>query len=430
MEVRLHTAFYARMMGGFSLWFQDREVEIHANLQTKYMQFLLLLLKAGMNGVERKQLISLLHYDTEPEKQVNNFYQQMFLLRKVIAGLSFPEGKYIVKRKGRYYFTLDYLVEADTDALDRIIDQLKKRAGLDSEEEKQRLFQEYCRKYTGEFLPMLEGEEWVVQESAYYQRWFGKCAEGLCRQLKERGEQEKVLELSAAASQMHPYDGWQKVQIESLMIMGRYHDALAVYEQSSRLFYHDLGVNPLDEVMERFQKDSKEPYQIEDNMLEIMEKLAEPEGEQVQEAYYCSYPSFVDAYRMIVRNGERLKRNSLLMSCTLLDCREERKVLGEKEREDGVWIEKMEHLRKVLASGLRTEDVYTRYGQQQFLVLLTGANKPDGEGIRERLEYLWDLEDLGREIKLNIEIQKAGESEVEEGENAGNGYVCCTYCEP
>lgn len=426
MGVRLHTGFYARMMGGFSLSFQDREVEMHINLQTKAMQFLLLLLKAGTEGAERKQLMNLLHYDTEPEKQVNNFYQQMFLLRKIIAGLHFPEGKYIVKRKGRYYFTLDYLVETDTNELDRMIVRLKKRAGLDSEEERQEIFREYCQKYTGEFLPMLEGEEWVVQESAYYQRWYRRCAEGRCRKLKEQGDQEKVLELSAAASQLHPYDGWQKVQIESLMVMGRYQDALAVYEQSSRLFYRELGVNPLDEIMEKYQKENREPYQIEDNMLEIMEKLSEPEDEFVQEAYYCSYPSFVDAYQVIVRNGERLNRNNLLMSCTLLACRGE----PEEEQEKGIWADKMEHLRKVLASGLRSEDVYTRYGQQQFLVLLTGADIQDGQGIRKRLELRWGMEDLRRETELSIEIQEAGECEAEEGENAGNRYVCCTYCEP
>lgn len=419
MKGRLPAEFYARMMGGFFLYFQGRELEMHLNQNTKYMQFLMILLRAGMEGVERRTLIDLIRHDTEPEKRVNNFYQQMFLLRKVIARCHFPEGRYIVKQKGRYYFTLDYTLETDAHELDLMIEEIRKKAGLEEREERRERLWAFCQSYTGEFLPMLEGEEWVAQESAYYQRWYFQCLEELCRILEEEDEQGKRLQLAAAASQIYPYDGWQKIQIECLMRMGRRKEALAVYEQASRRFYGELGVNPLDEVMERYQKESGKEYHAANEMLEIISSLAEPESGQ--EAYFCSYPSFVDACRLIVRNGERLRKENLLMACTLLE--DEKWVLGK-------WTERMECLQKVLASALRTEDVYTRYGKQQFIVLLVGAGKKDGRRIAQRLEKGWEKEYLAGGTTLSLEIQEADGLAVEEGKDEGERYLCSTYHQP
>ena len=54
-----------------------------------------------------------------------------------------------------------------------------------------------------------------------------------------------MLELCSTASQIHPYDEWQAVQIECLLAMERYKEALEVYEKATEIFYKDLGVTSL-----------------------------------------------------------------------------------------------------------------------------------------------------------------------------------------
>ena len=59
MNERPYTEFYVRFLGKFSISYQGKELPVSANPQTKSMQILLMLLKAGKEGVERKDLAEL-----------------------------------------------------------------------------------------------------------------------------------------------------------------------------------------------------------------------------------------------------------------------------------------------------------------------------------------------------------------------------------
>ena len=73
------------LLGGFSLYFNQEEIQFSAHIQTKYMQLLLMLLKAGEKGVERKKLSEFLRpEETDVMKGLNNLRQQIFLLRRVL----------------------------------------------------------------------------------------------------------------------------------------------------------------------------------------------------------------------------------------------------------------------------------------------------------------------------------------------------------
>ena len=217
MEVNGQIGFYVRFLGGFSLWFEGRELPVKANPLGKTMQMLFLLLKAGSSGCEKKELLDLVRPgEKNRERQLNNFRQQLYMMRKLITASHFPEGKYIVYRGTRYYFTLDYPVRTDTEKLDNLIGEIRSSPGKGKELEQH--CREYCEGYTGEFLPLLGGEEWVALESAYYQKWYFTCLNKLCVRLKEEKQFETLLHLAETASQIHPYDEWQVVQIDCLMM--------------------------------------------------------------------------------------------------------------------------------------------------------------------------------------------------------------------
>ena len=52
MKERPYTGFYARLLGGFSLYYEGIELPIPANPQTKGMQILCMLLKADLSSAE------------------------------------------------------------------------------------------------------------------------------------------------------------------------------------------------------------------------------------------------------------------------------------------------------------------------------------------------------------------------------------------
>ena len=396
MNVQSKGQFYAKFLGSFSLDFNGQRLWLKGSPQKKSMQLLMALLKAGAEGATRQQLLEVVWKEGgDPQKEKSNLNQHLYYLRQLIHESHFPEGKYIIVQKPRYYFTEDYEIHSDTEQLDQILEEIRnaEAAGEDTLE----LLRQFCRGYTGEFLPMLNGEEWVVEKSAYYLKQYFSCLSRLCSRLKEMGEYQEMLELCTAASQIHPYDEWQAVQIDCLVAMNRYKDALKVYEDAAEFFYEDLGVSSLNRTIARYRNTEGRLHYLSSALAGIRKGLNEEE--RLWGAYCCSYPSFVDVYRIVVRMQERTGIGSLLMVCTL-------NIAGSGENTE-TW---MERFRQFMAGSIRNGDVYTRYSPNQFLVLLMQAEEKDVENIEERLKNGWKMIDQAGKTKLVLAVQTSGES--------------------
>ena len=396
MNVQSKGQFYAKFLGSFSLDFNGQRLWLKGSPQKKSMQLLMALLKAGAEGATRQQLLEVVWKEGgDPQKEKSNLNQHLYYLRQLIQESHFPEGKYIIVRKPRYYFTEDYEIHSDTEQLDQILEEIRnaEAAGEDTLE----LLRQFCRGYTGEFLPMLNGEEWVVEKSAYYQKQYFSCLSRLCGRLKEMGEYQEMLELCTVASQIHPYDEWQAVQIDCLVAMNRYKDALKVYEDAAEFFYEDLGVSSLNRTIARYRNTEGRLHYLSSALAGIRKGLNEEE--RLWGAYCCSYPSFVDVYRIVVRMQERTGIGSLLMVCTL-------DMVSSGENTE-IW---MERFRQFMAGSIRNGDVYTRYSPNQFLVLLMQAEEKDVENIEERLKNGWKMIDQAGKTKLVLAVQTSGES--------------------
>lgn len=386
MEDRPYTGFYARLLGGFSLDYEGNPISINANPQCRYMQILLILLKAGKEGISRKSLLEMSQTeDKDSERQTNNFRQQVFALRKTLAASGLPEGRYIVSKRSRYYFSLEHECHTDTEALDGIVTRL--RTENLKEEQLYGLRLAYCKNYTGEFLPMLNGEEWATAESAYYQKWYSDCLQELSAVLRQEGRYEQLLELVEKASQIHPYDEWQTVQIECLMALNRHKEAMKVYEEASDILVNELGLDSMEEMLGRYQDKESQSYYMASALSGVKKRLQEEEGSK--EPYQCSYPSFLDLYHIIARIGERAEIKNILLICTL---RKQKGGEGADSREDkdGGLEQQMESFRQCLVKGVRFGDAYTRYSENQYLALLIGADEQGGKLVADRLLQQWE----------------------------------------
>ena len=94
MQGQMREGFYARFLGGFALYYKEKEILVGMGLRSRPAQCLLLLLKAGDEGVERKELLSLVKaVGNDQKRQLNNLYQHMHVLREAIPDLGLPEGR-------------------------------------------------------------------------------------------------------------------------------------------------------------------------------------------------------------------------------------------------------------------------------------------------------------------------------------------------
>ena len=106
-------------------------------------------------------------------------------------------------------------------------------------------------------------------------------------------------------------------------------------------------------------------------LTDIKDSLKEKEF--IPGAYYCSYPSFIDSYRIIVRMIERSGQSVFLMLCTLTDSK------GNPLEKEELLAEHASDLSQAICKSLRRGDLYTRYSPNQFLVLLMGIKQEDCE---------------------------------------------------
>ena len=92
MKERPYSTFYARLLGGFSFSGDGQEIPIKGNLRSKYLQVLVMLLKAGKEGISKERLMVRIASGTDSrDKMMNNLRQQIFVLRRTMNGLEFPE---------------------------------------------------------------------------------------------------------------------------------------------------------------------------------------------------------------------------------------------------------------------------------------------------------------------------------------------------
>ena len=102
--------------------------------------------------------------------------------------------------------------------------------------------------------------------------------------------------------------------MESLLALGRYKEAEQAYRDASRLLEGGLGAVSLDQAMARYRQAPRRRAFGAESLVGLELGLS---AEDTGAPYYCSYPSFQDIYRIIVRMGERQGAKGLLLLCTL-----------------------------------------------------------------------------------------------------------------
>ena len=158
--------------------------------------------------------------------------------------------------------------------------------------------------YRGEFLPELAGEEWVAIESCKYQKLYVDCINEASALLRERQEYEELLELSAQACGIYFFEEYYLMQIDCLMALGRYKEAMEIYETAAAFYFEELGLEPSEEMLERFrQMREKIHYNASVNYLISSRDFRKVKRKTALTS--AAILDFVDCYHIVCRMAER-----------------------------------------------------------------------------------------------------------------------------
>ena len=125
-------------------------------------------------------------------------------------------------------------------------------------------------------------------------------------------------------------------------------------------------------------------------------------------AYYLSYPSFVDSYRVIRRMTERNGQSVYLMVVSICDAKGN--PIETKER-----IEQLaEGLKTAIGKSLRRSDLFSLYSPTQFVILLNGAKEEDCDMIFNRINQNFGKDHKSWKKCLKYHIASAVELKANE----------------
>lgn len=384
------------MLGRLYIEYDGHPVQLPLDIHSITVQLLVLLWDAGEKGVSRDIILRCLYGEYEIRDPANSMRVNIFRLRKMLGKLPFPPHEYIVAEHGIYRWDGgDIGLETDVSCFKK---NLKEAENASEAEEKKRHLEAACELYKGEFLPAFAAEHWAAVKNVDFQEMYIGAIGGLYDIYMKENEYEKAVTLADRAMKIYAYEPFAVMKIDALMIQGYFQKALDTLDAISRLLFTDLGVMPSDEMLKRYEAISSRIGNSYSSISKIKTCLNE---EIVSGAYYCSFPSFVDCYRILSRLSIRNEQPVFLINCVMTDKQGRHLGHGTKRLNSAAAV------MKAIESTLRAGDVYTKSNDNQFLILLSGLTVEDCSVVMDWISSCFHKIEGTRGVQLDFHITSA-----------------------
>lgn len=398
------------------MYYGDEAIALNKIGGSKSLLLLQMLLLSRRSGISKNELMDQLYGWNEKAASANsnkNLNNLIYRLKRQMVSCGLPDSEYIEIREGMCRFKPDFPVVLDTEIFEETVETAKKvRGGA----ERTALFCRAEEIYNGELLPANMSETWFFQKSRHFKELYVLTVREQDKIFKEKKDYLNRIALYLKASALYPFDNWQVQLIRCYLEAYQYEEALKVYNDTAELYAREMSIAPTEEMQECFEtlelldeNHMKNPRDINgwcdmdrafQGRKNDIEKLLF-EKNPIKGAYYCTYPSFVDYCRLMVRSKERSGISAILMFLTLSQKKKIPKRMNLPEQ--------MQILKSAIGDSLRAGDAYTRYGNRHFILMLSKTELECCSAVFRRIEDayarnygkgdLWYYADLTQELK-------------------------------
>ena len=383
-----------QMLGKFTMRYGEDHILFHKTGNAKSVRLLQMLLLSGEQGIAKSEIMDFLYgwsEGTDAGNRNKNLNNLCYRLKGQLAASGLPEEEYVVIQDGVCRGKSSFKIELDAAYFETLVHKAEGSRGR----ERAALFLQANQSYYGELLPMNQSDMWFYEKSESFKRLYIETIRELEQAFKSNHDYQNLLKLYTRASAIYPFENWQTEQIRCCLEMYRYEEAINIYNRTMELYAREMGNPPMEEMqkcfedLELFERKHKRSvqawhitsqYYMEVGGGGIIGTIFEKGN--ITGAYYCTYPSFVDYCRLLLRARERHDLKPVLMFLTL---GQQGKRRGQDNR-----IYQMELLKDAIGSSLRKGDAYTRYGSRHYILLLTKINKESCSIIFQRIESAYN----------------------------------------
>lgn len=307
-------------------------------------------------------------------------------------------GRTLMFSNGYYRWNSSLSMQLDADAFEGLVkqgDSLRETAPQNALE----LYQQALELYKGDYLPECAEQHWVFPIRNHLRRLYLNTVINAIELLKETGSHDAILSLCQKAIQIDIYEeAFHLSLMDALRACGDIKQALEHYEYITGFYYREMGIKPSLEMRTLYKTLLKEPAEAVSG-IDLNEAL---EADVILEnAFYCEFEVFKSIYELERR---RCQRSGASFSIGLLTS-VPRKDFTSSQREL-----QMNCIKSQLTEQLRMGDTFTRWNDNQFVVLLPGVDAALTEKVLKRV-LKGNCENATVEISqithLTAEIQQA-----------------------
>jgi DNA-binding SARP family transcriptional activator len=374
----------------------DNEISDDDNRSKKVWLLLAYMICCRDRAISQDDIINLLWGDEESSTNpINALKTMLHRLRTMLDGLEPGAGHaLILRRDGSYAWNPNAQFTFDAEAFDVLC---AAGAAADSDDVRLEKYLRALSVYSGDFLPKLISEPWVVPINAYYHDLYMRTVCSSAEMLEAAGRYGDVVEICRRAVIIEPYSEEMYLHyLQAMLTVGDNRGVVDVYQDMSELMFSNFGVMPSPELTAIFRKAESMVNDKEVSMGIVREQLMEPDFGVG--ALFCDYDLFKVIYhaqaRSIVRSGDAVHIGLITVSG------QDRKELSKQSLDVC-----MENLRVTICTCLRKGDVASRCSVSQYVILLPQANYENSCMVCERVVKAFNRQYPHSPAELRFSVQ-------------------------
>ncbi len=383
---------YIKLLGDFKMIQSGTDViRVLAGSKKKIalLEYLILQRHRAVPVAELFDTIWPLEDNSNPENALKTLISR---LRKDLSVYGLSE--LIATKAGAYMWNAEFPCSIDLYEFEALCEQAVSRERAD--DETRALFKRILQLYGGDLMENSGNESWVVSRSVYYHNLYLKAVYRYIELLRADGDNEEICGVCRAALEIDAFDSVISLElIAALTALGKKREAAAQYEYASDLQYGRPGERTDEELRELYGRILTDRRDAESAIEDILRDLST--GDETQGAFVCDYAIFKDIYHLNMRNLQRLNIPIFIVLATV-SCIDGRPV-------EPLMLHKlMNELLETMCVHMRRGDTISRYGPNQFAILLPAVNYDTGRLVMERVKRQFYQKDLHSRFVFNYRL--------------------------
>jgi len=299
---------------------------------------------------------------------------QMHRLRQNLGEADIPEADRTLLFANGYYKWNDRIdLELDADVFADGVKQGDLLLKI-SPDEALAAYERAIYLYEGDYLPECVDQHWVFPIRNHYRRLFISAMVQTIELMDKKERYDDILHLCQKGIQIDVYEEIFHLRLmEALLHQGNQRKAIEHYGYITNFYEREMGLKPSDEMRTLYKKllQTQQVIQSEEALYEALDT-----NSVIENAFFCEPDVFKSIYELERRRNQRSGGS---FSVGVVSVNHKRGyTFAQKEL-------KMNQLKQHLMTQLRKGDTFTRWNDDQMVVLLAGIDAELTEKVLNRV---------------------------------------------